>query len=68
MVKVSISFCLYQHSFDNNNSKKREKLITDKVLISVGRNLIQKVLNLKIIGLKKDNKGRVEVNEKFQTS
>ena len=31
-------------------------------------NLTQKVLNLAKIGVKKDNKGRIEVNEKLQTS
>ena len=54
--------------FEDNNSKKEEKLIADKVLLSVGRKPYTEGLNLSKIGVKKDSKGRVEVNEKLQTS
>ncbi len=54
--------------FENNNSKKEEKLIADKVLLSVGRKPYTEGLNLSKIGVKKDSKGRIEVNEKLQTS
>ena len=49
-------------------SKKNEKLEFDKVLVSVGRKPYTEGLNLTKIGIKKDKKGRIEVNEKLQTS
>ena len=48
--------------------KKNETLEFDKVLLSVGRKPYTEGLNLTKIGVKKDNKGRIEVNEKLQTS
>ena len=52
---------------DLKNSK--EKTIEfDKVLVSVGRKPYTEGLNLSKIGVKKDNKGRIEVNSKLQTS
>jgi len=55
-------------NFTNNKNKSKEKLECDKVLIAVGRKPYTDGLNLSKIGIKKDNTGRVEVNEKFQTS
>jgi dihydrolipoamide dehydrogenase len=52
----------------NNITAVREKKECDKVLVSVGRKPYTEGLNLSKIGIKKDNKGRVEVNEKLQTS
>jgi len=52
---------------DIKNSKE-ETLEFDKVLVSVGRKPYTEGLNLTKIGVKKDNKGRIEVNEKLQTS
>ena len=40
----------------------------NKVLIAVGRKPYTEGLNLNKIGVKKDEKGRVKVDEKFQTS
>ena len=54
--------------FTNNNNKSQENLECDKVLISVGRKPYTEGLNLSKIGVKKDDKGRIEVNKKFQTS
>jgi dihydrolipoamide dehydrogenase len=54
--------------FFNNKTKVKEKIECDKVLVSVGRKPYTEGLNLSKIGIKKDNKGRIEVNEKFQTS
>ena len=54
--------------FTNNNENKLEKIITDKVLISVGRKPYTEGLNLNKIGIEKDKIGRINVNEKFQTS
>ena len=52
---------------DLKNSKD-ETSEFDKVLVSVGRKPYTEGLNLAKIGIKKDNKGRIEVNEKLQTS
>ncbi len=54
--------------FKNNNTNTKENLECDKVLVSVGRKPYTEGLNLSKIGVKKDDKGRIEVNEKFQTS
>ena len=54
--------------FTNNNTKTQENLECDKVLVSVGRKPYTEGLNLSKIGVKKDDKGRIEVNKKFQTS
>ncbi len=51
-----------------NKSLKKEIINADKVLVSVGRSPYTEGLNLTKIGVKKDNKGRIEVNEKLQTS
>ena len=52
---------------DVKNSKK-EVLEVDKVLVSVGRKPYTEGLNLSKVGVKKDIKGRIEVNNKLQTS
>ena len=52
---------------DIKNSKK-EIIEVDKVLVSVGRKPYTEGLNLTKVGVKKDNKGRIEVNTKLQTS
>ena len=52
---------------DIKNSKE-EILQFDKVLVSVGRKPYTEGLNLSKVGVKKDKKGRIEVNEKLQTS
>ena len=52
---------------DIKNSKE-EKIEVDKVLVAVGRKPYTEGLNLSKIGVKLDNKGRVEVNNKLQTS
>jgi dihydrolipoamide dehydrogenase len=52
---------------DIKNSK--EYIIeVDKVLVSVGRKPYTDGLNLSKVGIKKDNKGRIEVNNKLQTT
>ena len=53
---------------ENNNTKSKENLECDKVLVSVGRKPYTEGLNLSKIGVKKDDKGRIEVSKKFQTS
>ena len=54
--------------YTNNTTEVRERVECDKVLISVGRKPYTEGLNLSKIGIKKDSKGRIEVNEKLQTS
>ena len=54
--------------FVNNKTNSKEKLECDKVLVSVGRKPYTEGLNLSKIGVKKDTKGRIEVNGKLQTS
>ena len=54
--------------FTNNTTAERIRLECDKVLIAVGRKPYTEGLNLSKIGVKKDSKGRIEVNKKLQTS
>jgi dihydrolipoamide dehydrogenase len=54
--------------FTNNKTNSKESLECEKVLVSVGRKPYTENLNLSKIGVKKDSKGRIEVNEKLQTS
>ncbi len=54
--------------FTNNKSGDKKILECEKVLVSVGRKPYTEGLNLSKIGVKKDNLGRIEVNQKFQTS
>ena len=55
-------------TFSDNKTSKDETIEADKVLVSVGRKPYTEGLNLSKIGVKKDDKGRIEVNEKLQTS
>ena len=55
-------------SYTNVKSSKKEILQVDKVLVSVGRKPYTEGLNLSKVGISKDNKGRIEVNDKLQTS
>ena len=52
----------------NIKTEKNEILEFDKVLVSVGRKPYTEGLNLSKVGVKKDSKGRIDVNEKLQTS
>jgi len=52
---------------DIKNSKE-ETIQVDKVLVSVGRKPYTEGLNLLKVGVKLDNKGRIKVNNKLQTS
>ena len=55
-------------TFTNNETSKEEKILADKVLVSVGRKPYTEGLNLTKMGIQKDKQGRIEVNEKLQTS
>jgi len=54
--------------FTNNETSEEEIILADKVLISVGRKPYTEGLNLTKMGIKKDKQGRIDVNEKLQTS
>jgi len=55
-------------TFTDNKTSKSETIEADKVLVSIGRKPYTEGLNLSKIGIKKDDKGRIKVNEKLQTS
>ena len=55
-------------NYTNIKNSKNELAVFDKVLVSVGRKPYTEGLNLSKVGIKKDKKGRIEVNEKLQTS
>ena len=52
----------------NNTTSVKERIECEKVLVSVGRKPYTEGLNLSKVGVKKDEKGRIQVNEKLQTS
>ena len=54
--------------YTNNTTAAIGRKECDKVLVSVGRKPYTEGLNLSKVGIKKDDKGRIEVNEKLQTS
>tara|TARA_B110000881_G_scaffold219725_1_gene242431 strand:+ start:254 stop:1657 length:1404 start_codon:yes stop_codon:yes gene_type:complete len=54
--------------YTNNKTAVRERKECDKVLVAVGRKPYTEGLNLTKIGVKKDSKGNIEVNNKLQTS
>ena len=66
--KVSSSSSSVSINYTDLKSSKDETLAFDKVLVSVGRKPYTEGLNLTKIGVKKDSKGRIEVNSKLQTS
>ena len=55
-------------SYTDIKNSKEEKIEVDKVLVAVGRKHYTEGLNLSKIGVKLDNKGRIEINNKLQTS
>ena len=66
--KVNSSGSTVKINYTDLKSSKDETLEFDKVLVSVGRKPYTEGLNLTKIGVKKDEKGRIEVNAKLQTS
>jgi len=54
--------------YTNVNNSKEETVEFDKVLVSVGRKPYTEGLNLNKVGVKRDNKGRIDVNDKLQTT
>ena len=54
--------------YQNNEKNNKETILADKTLIAVGRKPYTEGLNLNKIGVKKDDKGKIKVDSKFQTS
>ena len=52
----------------NNESNKRERIQTDKVLVAIGRKPNVEGLNLNKVGIKVDQQNRIQVDKKFKTS
>ena len=55
-------------NYISNETSERKKIEADKVLVAVGRKPYTEGLNLKKISVKSDNQGRIQVDNKFQTS
>ena len=68
VISVKNNGNLVSIKYNNVKDLKEETLEVDKVLVSVGRKPYTEGLNLDKIGVKKDNKGRIEVNENLQTT
>jgi len=54
--------------YTSNETSVRERIQADKVLVAVGRKPNTEKLNLKKMSIKSDNQGRIQVDNKFQTS
>ena len=54
--------------FTNNQTSKRERIQTDKVLIAVGRKPFVEGLNLPNMKIEIDSQNRIQVDDKFKTS
>ena len=55
-------------NYMSNETGTRKKIEADKVLVAVGRKPYTEGLNLKKVSVKSDNQGRIQVDNKFQTS
>ncbi|MBO6490949.1 MAG: dihydrolipoyl dehydrogenase [Pelagibacteraceae bacterium] len=55
-------------NYISNETSERKKIEADKVLVAVGRKPYTEGLNLKKVSVKSDNQGRIQVDNKFQTS
>ena len=53
--------------YQSNEKNSKEEIFADKTLIAVGRKPYTEGHNLTKVGVKKDDKGRIKVNKKFQT-
>jgi len=54
--------------YTSNETSVRKRIQADKVLVAVGRKPNTDELNLKKMSIKSDNQGRIQVDNKFQTS
>ncbi|MCF6197891.1 MAG: dihydrolipoyl dehydrogenase [Hyphomicrobiaceae bacterium] len=53
--------------FENVKTGKRDEIDADVVLVAIGRVPVTKGLGLAALGVAKDNRGRIDVNEHFET-
>ena len=65
---VSIKGSSVTINYTDIKNSREEKIEVDKVLVAVGRKPYTEGLNLSKVGIKLDDKGRIEVNNKLQTS
>ncbi len=68
VISVKNKSNLVKIEFIDNKTSKKEEIDADKVLVAVGRKPYTEGLNLSKIGIIKDNKGRIKVNNTLQTS
>ncbi len=68
VISVKKSKTGVQVDYVNNKTGNQEKIDCEKVLVSVGRKAYTEGLNLSKVGVKKDDRGGIEVNKKFQSS
>ena len=54
--------------FEDKNTKTKNKIECEKVLVSQGTKPYKDGLNLSKIGINKDKKGRIDVDKEFRTS
>ncbi len=53
--------------YQSNDKNNKDSILADKTLIAIGRKPYTEGLNLNKVGVKKDEKGRIKVNKRFQT-
>ena len=68
VIGVSITKDKAVVNYISNETSERKKIEADKVLVAVGRKPYTEGLNLKKVSVKSDNQGRIQVDNKFQTS
>ena len=68
VIGVSITKDKAVVNYISNETSARKKIEADKVLVAVGRKPYTERLNLKKVSVKSDSQGRIQVDNKFQTS
>ena len=68
VTKISVTKDRANVHYTSNETNVEERIEADKVLVAVGRKPYTEGLNLKKLSVKSDNKGRIVVDKKFQTS
>ena len=68
VIRVSVIKDKAVVNYISNETSERKKIEADKVLVAVGRKPYTEGLNLKKVSVKSDNQGRIQVDNKFQTS
>ena len=68
VTKISVTKDRANVHYTSNETNVEKRIEADKVLVAVGRKPYTEGLNLKKLSVKSDNKGRIVVDKKFQTS